>query len=59
MSTSLSEFDTWPKIRLKPYLKARGLPVTGSVHELRALAYSAKLMNMPVVMSPKEEDAQR
>jgi len=59
MASKLADFNTWPKARLKPYLKIRGLPVTGSRDELRALAYASVVMSVPLVLSPKEEEKQR
>ncbi|XP_019642777.1 PREDICTED: uncharacterized protein LOC109484038, partial [Branchiostoma belcheri] len=57
--TSLDGFKLWPKRQLQPFLRARGLPVTGSVHELRALAFSATVMRHPLVPTPEEEQQKR
>ncbi|KAI8481906.1 hypothetical protein Bbelb_403510 [Branchiostoma belcheri] len=57
--TSLDDFKLWPKRQLQPFLRARGLPVTGSVHELRALAFSATVMRHPLVPTPEEEQQKR
>ena len=58
-ASKLSDFDLWPKERLKPFLKARGLPVSGSVQELRALAFASVVMDVPLVPTAEELQIQR
>jgi hypothetical protein len=57
--TSLDSFNLWKKEQLMVFLRARGLPTTGKVAELRALAYSASIMDVPIKESAEEANASR
>jgi hypothetical protein len=57
--TSLEVFNLWKKDHLVTFLRARGLPTTGKIAELRALAYSASIMAVPVKESAEEANAAR
>lgn len=52
---SLEDFNLWTKQPLEAYLKARGLPISGTVQELRALAYAAHVMKTPLAMTMKSK----
>jgi hypothetical protein len=56
---SLDVFNLWKKDQLVIFLRARGLPITGKVAELRGLAYSASVMDVPVKESAEEARAAR
>jgi hypothetical protein len=56
---TLEMFGLWKKERLISFLRARGLPTTGTIAELRALAYSASIMAVPVKQTAEEEKATR
>lgn len=53
-SLSLEDINLWPKDRLKEYLRCRGLPLSGTVHELRALAYASQVTQVPCVPTKQE-----
>ena len=57
---SLPDIPTWLGTQQKTIsLPLEAAPVTGSVHELRALAYAARVMNVPLVQTPQEQRQQR
>ncbi|XP_066303858.1 uncharacterized protein [Branchiostoma lanceolatum] len=58
-TTTLDHFKLWHKDRLVAYLRERGLPVTGDVNSLKALAFGATVMRAPLVPTPQEEQQKR
>ncbi len=56
---TLYDFSLWRKDSLVRFLRDRGLPVSGTVAELRALAYSANVMGVPVKPTAEEENIAR
>ena len=57
--TTYEEFCLWGKARVQDYLRERGLSTTGSRDELRAVAYGAYKLGVPVKATAKEEKVQK
>ncbi|XP_034030131.1 uncharacterized protein LOC117513977 [Thalassophryne amazonica] len=59
MAANYEQVCLWKRERLQQFLRERGLPVTGTVEELRVLVYGAQFFSIPVKPAAKEENQLR